>query len=105
MACYICSAHRQYLNGFHVIIDTTSDLFLLRMASVLVSRLLINLSKVANKDVVLDARAQSGSYWSDRAAHTESGCTSIVFTSVIAGTHRCHFVRRGEGLIVGNRPR
>jgi len=53
------------------------------MASVLVSRLLINLNEAVGKDVMLQPGTQRGSYWLETPACTEDEVPTIMFASVI----------------------
>ncbi|KAH9925791.1 uncharacterized protein B0H18DRAFT_954988 [Fomitopsis serialis] len=52
------------------------------MASVLVSRLLINLNEAVNKNVMLDPGTQRGSHWLASPGCTEAEAPTIMFASV-----------------------
>ncbi|KAH9925808.1 uncharacterized protein B0H18DRAFT_954997 [Fomitopsis serialis] len=57
--------------------------FITSMASVLVSRLLINLNEAVGKDVVLHPGTQPGSHWLESPGCTEAEVPTIMFASVI----------------------
>ncbi|KAH9829871.1 uncharacterized protein C8Q71DRAFT_887717 [Rhodofomes roseus] len=68
------------------------NVFITSMASVLVSRLLINLNEAVDQDVALEPHTQLGSYWLGSIAQTQTEVPTIIFARVLPGPGAGHIL-------------